>query len=280
MRWRNRRQSTNIEDRRAMRGGGGVRLTGGMGGLGLVAFVVIALLLGVDPMALLQQTSGPPPATTRDQEDLRDFVAVVLADTEDVWTARFEEAGGTYVPVPVVLYTGRTSSGCGLAGAEIGPFYCPGDQRIYLDLSFFDDLERELGARGDFARAYVVAHEVGHYIQDQIGVLGQINRRMAGLPEDQANALSVRLELQADCLAGVWSHDAEAKLGVLEPGDIEEALGAAARIGDDALQQRARGYVVPDSFTHGTSAQRVAWFNRGYRSGDQKACDTFSAAAL
>ncbi len=281
MRWRNRRQSSNIFDRRGAGGrGGGVRMAGGVGGLGLVAFVVIALLLGVDPTALLAPSSGPAPMSTAGQDDLRDFAAVVLADTEDVWQARFAAEGGAYEPVPIVLYTARTRSGCGLADSAIGPFYCPGDQRIYLDLSFFDQLERGLGARGDFARAYVIAHEVGHHVQDQLGILAAIDRRMAGLPEAEANALSVRLELQADCLAGIWAQDAEAQLGVLEPGDIEEALGAAGRIGDDVLQQRAQGYVVPDSFTHGTAQQRIKWFRRGYESDDLRDCDTFSAGVL
>jgi len=286
MRWRNRRQSGNMIDRRGAGGGGmrmgGLRLGGGRrgGGIGILALavvVVVALALGIDPMALLDPQSAPPAAITAGQDDLRDFV---LADTEDVWQARFQAQGSDYTPVPIVLYSARTTSGCGLADAAIGPFYCPQDRRIYLDLGFFDQLERGLGARGDFARAYVIGHEVGHHVQNLMGVLGAVQQRQATMSETDANALSVRLELQADCLAGIWSHDADQILGVLEPGDIDEALGAASRIGDDALQQRGQGYVVPDSFTHGTSEQRKRWFSRGYDSGDMTACDSFSAGSL
>ncbi|MDA1072259.1 MAG: neutral zinc metallopeptidase [Proteobacteria bacterium] len=289
MRWRNRRQSGNMIDRRGsgggmrmggLRMGSGMRRGGGAGALVLVAIVVVALIMGIDPMTILDPQGAPRPVSTAGQDELRDFAAVVLADTEDVWEARFQAQGRDYTPVPIVLYTARTTSGCGLADSAIGPFYCPQDRRIYLDLGFFDQLERGLGAGGDFARAYVIGHEVGHHVQNLMGVLGAVQQRQAGLPESEANALSVRLELQADCLAGIWSHDAEQVLGVLEPGDIEEALGAASRIGDDALQQRGQGHVVPDSFTHGTSAQRMRWFRRGYDSGDITACDSFAAETL
>ena len=280
MRWKGRRQSANIFDRRG-RGGGGVRVVGGIGGLGAVAVIVLALLFGVDPMMLLEpQDPATVPQGQGMDDDTREFVAVVLGDTEDVWAALFERAGETYRPASLVLYTQGTRSGCGLAAAAIGPFYCPADQRIYLDPVFFRELEQGLGATGDFARAYVIAHEVGHHVQYLLGILDEVHGLQSRVSETEANRLSVQLELQADCFAGIWSHHADRMHGIIEEGDIDEALGAASRIGDDALQRRSQGYVVPDSFTHGTSAQRVEWFRRGYDSGRVADCDTFSAPGL
>lgn len=303
MKWRDRRRSSNIEDRRGQstgggfsRRGGGPRLRipsgrsmgrGGAGSLGLiVVVVVIALALGVDPMQLLSggtapqtqtQTSGSS-RTGAGEDDMSQFVAVVLAETEDLWTEVFEQNGLEYVFPNVVLYSGRTdASGCGLANAGTGPFYCPADQKIYIDLSFYDVLRRQFGATGDFAQAYVLAHEVGHHVQQLTGVLPDFNAQRGQMSEQDANAMSVRVELQADCYAGIWANYAGQE-NLLERGDIEEALNAATQIGDDAIQERTQGVAVPRTFTHGTSAQRKRWFETGYESGDVGACDTFGGA--
>jgi predicted metalloprotease len=286
MRWEGRRQSRNVEDRRgsrpARRGLAG-------GGLGLVAVLVISYFLGVDPRVLLsglQTVDVGAPATTADApfverpEDARhrEFVSVVLADTEDVWGDLFRAGGAAYREPTLVLFSGAVESGCGFAEAAMGPFYCPADGRVFIDLSFFDDLEQRLGAGGDFAAAYVIAHEVGHHVQNLLGTSDEVHRLQQRTGKVQANQLSVRLELQADCYAGVWAHHAERTKGILEAGDVEEALGAASAVGDDRLQRQAQGRVVPDSFTHGTSEQRMRWFRRGLESGALADCDTFSGA--
>lgn len=297
MKWRLGRRSTNIEDRRGRTAGGfgrglGMRIPlgrrGGLGGLGLVAVVVVLLLAGVDPGVLLNGGMGPSSLgpyedlTAADPADdaLKDFVAVVLADTEDTWRAAFEEKGGRYRDPMLVLFTGSVGSACGYANAAVGPFYCPGDSKVYLDLSFFRELETRFGAAGDFAQAYVIAHEVGHHVQNLLGIADRVRAVLANSSEADANALSVRMELQADCLAGVWANRADAARDILETGDVEEALAAANAIGDDRLQRQATGTVTPDSFTHGTSAQRVRWFRQGLERGTFAACDTFAAASL
>ncbi|MCU0975773.1 MAG: zinc metallopeptidase [Steroidobacteraceae bacterium] len=285
MRWEGRRQSSNVEDRRGSRP---VRRGMVGGGLGLVAVVVISLFLGVDPRVLLSgmqavdvggsQQSDAPYVETPEDARHREFVSVVLADTEDVWHSLFQAGGGTYREPALVLFSGAVESGCGFAEAAMGPFYCPADQRVFIDLSFFDDLERRLGAGGDFAEAYVIAHEVGHHVQNLLGTSGKVHELQQRSGQAEANQLSVRLELQADCYAGVWAHHADRTKGILEAGDVEEALGAASAVGDDRLQRQAQGRVVPDSFTHGTSEQRMRWFRRGLESGSLEACDTFSGA--
>ncbi len=290
MRWRGRRTSSNIEDRRGgfggMPGGRGVRMAGGggIGVLGAVILVVLALFFGVDPSALLggggggfsvPQQSGPNTIDDASEQ----FVAVVLADTEEVWSDLLSGQGG-YPEPTLVLYSRGTVSACGSANAAVGPFYCPNDRKIYLDTEFFRVLDQRMGAGGDFAAAYVVAHEVAHHVQNVLGILPQVNQRRAQAGESESNQLSVMVELQADCLSGVWARHAEQRFGSLEPGDIEEALNAAARIGDDTLQRNAGRAVRPDSFQHGSSQQRVDWFDRGYQSGDPNACDTFGAARL
>lgn len=293
MDWRGRRQSSNIEDRRGqpLRAGGGgllllllrilpwlLRTRAGrvVLAVGVVGFFG-ARMLGID---LLQLTGPTPPQTaslSAEEQQLAEFVSVVLADTEQTWQRVFTEYGERYEEPVLVLFSQRVASACGSASAAVGPFYCPADRKVYLDLSFFQDLERRLGAPGDFAQAYVVAHEVGHHIQTLLGISQEVRATSRGKSAAVVNALSVRQELQADCLAGVWGHAAHNYSQLLEPGDLEEALQAAAAIGDDRLQKRSGGEVVPDSFTHGTSAQRVAWFKRGFESGDMGQCDTFSA---
>ncbi|MEK8032619.1 neutral zinc metallopeptidase [Ideonella sp. DXS29W] len=291
MRWDGNRQSDNVEDRRDEGGGpgGGIALGGRGVGLGTVAVAVLAgWIFGINPLTMLGLLSGgaetaaptapahAPPANDREAA----FVSTVLADTEDVWTELFQQSGGSYQRPRLVLFRGSTRTACGLGQTAMGPFYCPGDQKVYIDLSFYDTLKRQLGAPGDFAQAYVIAHEVGHHVQNLMGVHEQVEQRRGRLSEAQANALSVRVELQADCFAGVWGHHANQARQILESGDVEEALNAASRIGDDALQRQARGEVMPESFTHGTSAQRVAWFRRGLESGRVKDCDTFQARQL
>ncbi|OWY18483.1 hypothetical protein B6V73_01395 [Thioclava sp. JM3] len=287
MQWRGRRGSRNIEDRRGQRraGGGAIRLGGG--GLGVVAIIVVAYFLGVDLTPLLDGGSGSGPVITQSGElserekAMGDFVSVTLADTEEVWQGVFQsDLGRQYDPAVLVLFSGVTQSPCGNASGATGPFYCPGDQKIYLDTAFFDTLSQQLGARGDFAAAYVVAHEVAHHVQDELGILGKVNEVRAQSSEAQANALSVRIELQADCFSGIWARRAEDQIGAIEPGDIAEAINAAARIGDDTLQREAGRVPMPDSFTHGSSAQRQRWFERGYLSGELKQCDTFSTRNL
>jgi predicted metalloprotease len=283
MLWKGQRQSDNVEDRRGM-SGGGMAIGGGLGG---IVVLVIALLLGADPRQLLEQSRGVDPSNgtttsrpTNPQEDeSKQFSATVLASTEDVWADIFRQQGRTYRKPTLVLFTEAVRSACGEAGAAVGPFYCPGDQKLYLDLSFFNELQTRFRAPGDFAQAYVIAHEVGHHVQNLLGTMDKVDSVRGRMSEAEANQVSVRLELQADFLAGVWAHYAQQK-GILEPGDIEEALGAASAVGDDRLQREGQGYVIPDSFTHGTSEQRIRWFRRGLESGDLREGDTFSAKSL
>jgi len=314
MRWKTGRRSEHIEDRRddgslgddpfgggrrPMRVGRTVGIGGGLGGLVLV---VVLMLLGVDPAVLLTRDGqyGPGPTAHQDpmahsgpggdpqfhgpaagaEDEMKEFVSVVLADTEDTWNAVFKEAGKRYSEPVLVLFTGSTRSACGLGEAAMGPFYCPADHKVYIDLAFYDELRNDFGAPGDFAQAYVIAHEVGHHVQNLLGISDQVEnlRRRAG--QREGNQLSVRLELQADCFAGVWANRAHAARQILEQGDVEEGLNAASAIGDDRLQRQTRGYVTPDSFTHGSSQQRVRWFKRGLAEGRLAACDTFSNDTL
>jgi predicted metalloprotease len=292
MRLEDGRESSNVEDRRGGGFGGGGFGRGGIavgGGLGGVVMLLIALFLGVDPSVILSGDQGAPTSSIdgggpgrqppADDPGAR-FVSRVLAETEDVWTPAFEQIGRQYEPPRLVLFSGAVQSGCGVAQSQVGPFYCPGDRRVYIDLDFLAQMQRQLGAQGDFAAAYVIAHEVGHHVQNQLGVFGRVDslKRRAG--EREANALQVRVELQADCLAGVWARRAQEARQILEDGDIEEGLNAAAAVGDDRLQRRARGTVQPESFTHGSSAQRVRWFRTGLERGRIEACDTFGAQSL
>lgn len=285
MRWQMGRRSSNVEDRRGMSGRG----VAGIGGAGIIIIGLIALMTGTDPRELLNELAptgemaGPAASSVEfsgAEQELADFSSVVLADTEDTWRVLFEQMGGVYEEPTLVLYSGAVQSACGFAQSAVGPFYCPGDRKVYLDLSFFEDLRSQLGAPGDFAQAYVIAHEIGHHVQRQLGIMDQVDAARGRVSEEEANELSVRLELQADFLAGVWAHHAQRSRQILEDGDIEEALNAASRIGDDRLQMEAQGYVVPDAFTHGTSDQRVRWFLRGYKTGDFSQGDTFNATAL
>jgi len=276
MRWTSGRQSDNVEDQRGSR----VPLVAG-GGIGSIVLVLLALYFGVDPSVVLQgqpaqQTQQAPAASSRGSDEIRDFVSVVLADTEDTWRELFRRMNREYIDPKLVLFSGSVQSACGMAGAAVGPFYCPGDHKLYLDTSFFRDLRDRFGAPGDFAQAYVIAHEVGHHVQTLLGISDKVQNARRGADRTQANALSVRLELQADCFAGVWAKNADKTRHILEEGDVEEALGAATAIGDDRLQRRAEGRVVPESFTHGSSAQRVRWFQRGFESGEVRQCDTFA----
>jgi uncharacterized protein len=278
MRWRDERQSTNIEDRRGLSGG---KIA--IGGLGGIVVLVIALLFGADPRQLLEQLpqQGSSPQTSRSvnpqDEELKQFVAVVLAQTEDAWGEIFRQMGKSYRKPTLVLFTDQVDSGCGVAGAAVGPFYCPRDEKLYIDLAFFRELRTRFRAPGDFAVAYVVAHEVGHHVQNLLGTMDRVDSARGRMSEEQANRVSVRLELQADFLAGVWAHYAQNR-GIVEPGDVEEALGAASAVGDDRLQREGQGYVVPDSFTHGTSEQRARWFRKGLETGDVRAGDTFNSS--
>ena len=282
MLWQGRRESENLED---VRGSGGRRLAVG-GGIGGVILVVIYLLLGGDPMALLdsqQQAQLSQPGQIDNQaprDEASKFVAVVLADTEDAWNEIFRQMGRQYEEPKLVLFTDLTQSGCGFASGASGPFYCPEDRRVYIDLGFYRLLQQRLGAGGDFAQAYVIAHEVGHHVQNLLGISDRVQAARGRVSESEYNRLSVRLELQADFLAGVWARYADRVKRVVEAGDIEEAMRAASAVGDDRLQRSARGYVVPDSFTHGSSEQRVRWFRRGYETGDLRQGDTFNAADL
>ncbi len=296
MRWKTGRRSENIEDRRGSGFGGLSRSSGRTygvgrrvsvgGGLGTIVVVVVLLFLGVDPTVLLSQLDQTPmeqPAqrqTPANQDALADFVSVVLADTEDTWTTIFSEQGKRYSDPRLVLFSGMTRSACGLGQAAMGPFYCPADQKVYIDLVFYDELRNAFGAPGDFAQAYVIAHEVGHHVQNLLGISDQVQALRSRSTKVEANALSVRLELQADCFAGLWANRADKARDILEQGDVEEALNAASAIGDDRLQRQSRGTVTPDSFTHGSSAQRVRWFKRGLESGQLSACDTFSSNKL
>jgi len=293
MRWRGRRESSNVSDQRG-RGGGfpgmnrgiPVRLPIGRGGGGISTIIIIAVLfigaraLGIDPMEIL--TGSPTSTTTTSRtertaanDEAMQFASVVLAETEDVWNGVFQAAGVQYQEPRMVVFSGQVQSACGFASAASGPFYCPGDKQVYIDLDFFDELANRFGASGDFAQAYVIAHEVGHHVQNLTGVLPKFNQARQRMNQADANAMSVRVELQADCYAGVWANHTDQK-GLLEAGDLDEALNAAFQIGDDTLQKRSQGYVVPESFNHGTSAQRKRWFLKGYQSGDEDSCDTFS----
>jgi len=285
MRWENGRRSDNIEDRRGMR----VGRTGMIGGgIGTIILALVAMVFGVDPAVVLNQAGKPAPTQEEqraapfspEEEKLKDFMSVVLADTEDVWGALFRESGQQYQKPTLVLFSGAVQSACGHAEAAMGPFYCPGDHKLYLDMSFFNELAQRHNAPGDFAQAYVVAHEVGHHVQTLLGITDKVSAARSRAGEAAGNALQVRVELQADCFAGVWAYHANQTRQILEPGDTEEALAAAAGVGDDRLQKQARGYVVPESFTHGSSAQRMQWFKRGMQSGDPGQCDTFKAARL
>ena len=288
MRWEDGRRSENVEDRRGMRAPrGGMRL-----GLGSVAIALVAgYFLGINPLTLLGALEGAggvaanvsdsgsdqSPPLQPGQDPAADFVAVVLGDTEDTWTEIFASAGAQYEPPRLVLFTDAVRSACGIAESAMGPFYCPTDRKVYIDLGFYRDLRDRFGAPGDFAQAYVIAHEVGHHVQNLMGTAGKVHEAQQQGPQALANALSVRLELQADCYAGVWANHADKARSVLEQGDVEEGLNAAAAIGDDRIQRQTQGHVVPESFTHGSSEQRVRWFKRGLESGDLRVCDTFSA---
>src|SRR5689334_12267990 len=282
MRWRGERQSTNIEDRRGLTGG---KVAVG-GGLGTILIFIIALLFGADPRQLLQQVPDNQPTqvqTSRPQnpqeDELKQFVAVVLAKSEDVWHDIFRQNGRDYREPTLVLFTDQVRSACGIAGSAVGPFYCPADEKVYIDLAFYEQLRREFQAPGDFAQAYVVAHEVGHHVQKLLGISDRVEAMQQRASEVEANQLSVRLELQADFFAGVFARYVQNQ-GLLEAGDVEEALRAASAVGDDQIQRRTAGYVVPDSFTHGTSEQRLRWFKRGYETGDIRQGDTFGARSL
>ena len=296
MRWKGRRVSDNVEDRR---GGGGAK-AGGISIIGLIVAFVAWKFFGVDPQQAYQATKqvtssgaiqGAASANlTAEQKEVSDFVGTILADTEDTWTPILKAKGVQYVSPKLVMFSGAIQSGCGAAQSAMGPFYCPADQKVYIDTQFFKDMRQQMGISGeqnqtelsardeagDFAQAYVIAHEVGHHIQNILGISGQVQQQRQRVSEAQGNQLSVRLELQADCLAGVWANSTHQRTQFLEQGDIEEAMDAAEKIGDDFLQKKARGYAVPDSFTHGTSQQRMQWFNTGLKSGDIDRCDTFN----
>jgi predicted metalloprotease len=283
VRWRGREESGNVEDRRGMRPGG--LMIGG--GLGTIVLVVVFALLGGDPRQLLNLVNQTQQSVPTQQapgggahDEARQFVGVVLKDTEDAWTDIFQQMGRTYEPPHLVLFEDRVESACGLAGAAVGPFYCPGDQRVYLDLAFYQDLRDRVGAPGDFAQAYVIAHEVGHHVQNLLGITQKVEQMRGRVSQAEYNQISVRLELQADFFAGVWANHAQAAKQILESGDIEEALNAASAIGDDRLQRQATGTVTPDSFTHGTSEQRVRWFRKGFETGDISQGDTFETENL
>ena len=283
MRWEGSRKSSNVEDRRGMRVGRGVKT----GGIGMVLLALVAMYFGVDPSVILEQvapsqmsTEAPggslPGSQGQPDDPLAEFVAVVLADTEDTWNELFRQSGEAYQEPTLVLFTDAVDSACGYAQAAVGPFYCPADQKIYIDLGFYRDLKERHQAPGDFAQAYVIAHEIGHHVQNLLGISGQVQQRRSQVSQAEANQLSVRLELQADCLAGLWAHHAQRSRQILAQGDIDEALNAASAIGDDRLQSQTRGYVSPDSFTHGSSKQQVAWFTRGIETGELAQCNTFA----
>ena len=293
MRWKGRRQSTNIDDRRT--GGGSMRRRGTRRAGGGIGIIIIALIgwfvFGINPMSIIggdlggimgggtQQTSAPQSGGQIQNDETTQFVRVVLADTEDAWQKIFAQQGARYELPKLVLFRNRVQSACGFASSASGPFYCPGDKQIYIDLTFFAELQRRFEAPGDFAQAYVIAHEVGHHVQNLIGVLPKFNQMRRSLSKFEANRMSIRVELQADCFAGIWARN-QAEQGYLERGDVEEALNAATQIGDDAIQRRTQGYVVPESFNHGTSDQRKRWFYRGMEQGSLQACDTFNARSL
>ena len=288
MKWEGNRESDNVEDRRSGGGGGGA----GKRGIG-VGTIVIALLggwiFGINPLTIIGLLSGGQPAQVQQQgpaqrppadDKMAKFVSTVLADTEDVWGGVFRQGGAQYQQPKLVLFRGATSTACGQGEAAMGPFYCPADQKVYIDLGFYETLKNELGAPGEFAQAYVIAHEVGHHVQNLLGISDKVDSQRGRISQVKYNQLSVKLELQADCFAGVWANHAQNARQILENGDIEAAMNAAAKIGDDALQKQSQGRVVPDSFTHGTSAQRVRWFKQGLQNGSVQGCDTFSARTL
>lgn len=310
MRWRGRRQSDNIEDMRGASGGGfrfpfprrgqgrgvpvGRRAKGGGIGIGgLIIILIVSYVFGINPLELLQGGGGgvmpqqapstsqhPPARQSAKDKELVSFVSVVLADTEDAWHELFKKAGRRYEEPKLVLFSGSVRSACGFAQAAMGPFYCPGDKKVYIDLSFYKEMKQKFNAPGDFAQAYVISHEVGHHVQTLLGISRQVQDAKRRSSKREANAIQVRMELQADCFAGVWAHHADRTKSILEQGDVQEALNAAHAIGDDTLQKRSQGYVVPDSFTHGSSDQRMRWFKTGLREGRMSACDTFNAARL
>jgi uncharacterized protein len=275
MRWSGRRQSENIEDRRGMSAG---KAAGGLGGVGVIIAIAYALFTG-DTSVLNQVAVGGTGTPSPNEAEYKEFSAVTLADTEEVWSALFQKSGSTYKPPKMVLFNGSVESACGFASAAVGPFYCGEDSNVYLDLGFFDQMKGQLGAKGDFAQAYVIAHEVGHHVQNLLGTMQKVHQARSSMSEGQANQLSVRLELQADFYAGVWAHHAREMAG-LDQADIREAMEAASAIGDDTLQKRQQGYVVPDAFTHGSAEQRMRWFMKGFESGDPKQGDTFSTSRL
>jgi len=288
MKWEGNRESDNVEDVRGS-GGGGFGIGGGSIGVGTIVIALVAgWIFGINPLTLLgvlsdggAPTSQQVPATKPPADDqMARFVSVVLADTEDVWREQFKQSGQTYRAPKLVLFRGSTPTACGQGRSVMGPFYCPGDQKVYIDLSFYETLRTRLGAPGDFAQAYVIAHEVGHHVQNLVGIMSKVDSMRASGGEAQGNALSVRLELQADCFAGVWAHHAQAARQILEQGDIEEGLNAAAAVGDDAVQRKSQGSIMPERFTHGSSAQRVSWFKRGLQSGSVDQCNTFEARQL
>jgi len=290
MRWEGNRESSNVEDMRGA-GGGGFGLGGRSIGIGTIVIALVGgAIFGINPLTILgvltggggpapQVQQGPAPAPPANDVGAK-FVSTVLADTEDVWTQLFKQGGATYVDPKLVLFRGAVRTGCGQGQSAMGPFYCPADQKVYIDLDFYDTLKNRLGAPGDFAQAYVIAHEVGHHVQNQLGIADKVEQMRGRGNAAQANALSVKVELQADCFAGVWANHSNESRKTLEQGDVEEAMNAAAKIGDDALQKGRGGAIVPESFTHGTSAQRQKWFNTGLTTGSVKACDTFSARTL
>ena len=282
MKWQGRRGSRNIEDRRAQ---GGAGRAGKVGGLGVILVLVIGYFLGIDVSPLVNsgaiQSGGGSQTVTEADERAGKFVSVTLADTEEVWAEIFrDQIGQTYNPPTLVLFKGGTQSACGGASAATGPFYCPPEKKAFLDTSFFTTMERRMGAAGDFAAAYVVAHEIAHHVQNELGILGQANQIRRQVSEGESNAISVRIELQADCFSGIWARTVQQKFGTLERGDIAEAMNAAKQIGDDTLQRNAGQRVQPHTFTHGTSEQRQRWFARGFDSGNMQDCDTFSTAQL
>ncbi len=280
MRWKGRKESTNVEDRRGISPRGMVG-----GGIGTIAIVLVVLLLGGDPTSILQnvqvdnQTTNSNYTESAQDKELAQFVSVVLAETENVWHQLFKEEGETYREPKLVLFNGKVQSACGIAGSATGPFYCPGDEKLYIDLSFYNELQKRFKAPGDFAMAYVIAHEVGHHIQKLTGVMDKMNELRQQLSEEEYNKYSVRVELQADFYAGIWAHYTQQQ-DLLESGDLEEALNAASAVGDDNIQKQSQGYVVPESFTHGTSEQRKRWFYKGFTSGDIRQGDTFSTKSL
>ncbi|MES2976909.1 MAG: neutral zinc metallopeptidase [Pseudomonadota bacterium] len=286
MRWEGNRESGNVEDQRSAGGG---MLGGRSVGIGTIVIALVGgWIFGINPLTILSMLSGGSPAQVQQgpaqrppaDDTMARFVSTVLADTEDVWKVVFSQSGATYQEPKLVLFRGAVATACGQGQSAMGPFYCPSDQKVYIDLDFYETLKNRLGAPGDFAQAYVISHEVGHHVQNLMGITGKMEQLRPRASKVEYNAMSVRLELQADCFAGLWANHAQKARSILEQGDIEEAMNAAQKIGDDALQQKSQGRIVPDSFTHGTSAQRARWFNTGLQSGQVKACDTFAARQL